>query len=781
LDNSIALTLGILSVAVILFVTEIVRVDVVALIVIGLLAISGLVSPGEALSGFSNPAVVTVWAVFILSGGLYRTGVANIIGRQVLRLAGKGEVRLIAVIMISAGLMSSIMNNIGVAALLLPVVMDIARRTGRPPSKLLMPLAFGCLMGGMTTLIGTSPNILVNNALREFNLRPFQFFDFAPLGLTILVVGTAFVALVGRRLLPTTDISREYSPERRGLKGGIYAMEERLFTLHLPADSTLAGKSLEKSRLGAILSLNVIGIIRNGATHFAPGPDFVLLADDRLLVAGRLDALDELRNHQPLYVQDERLGSGYLVSTDIQIATLELATDSELLGKTLSQSDFRRKFGANALAIWRAGAPLMDDLQHILLREGDLLVVQASREQIEKLAQSEALRISERLASELYRLDDHLFAISIPAGSVLVGQTLIESRLGEAYGLNVLSIVRQDRRISMPGPEERVEAGDILVVEGELKDLLLLRALQELEIEPPANLDLEGLESERHGLLEAVLSPFTTLAGKTLREIYFREKYGLSVLAIWREGRPYRWKLAEMALHFGDALLLYGPRDKLKLLASEPDFLLLAEEVQEEPVYQKAPLTAFLMALVVLSNAFGLTSIAVAALVGATIMILYGSLNMEEAYRFIQWRVVFLIAGMLPLGLAMQSSGTANWMAERLVSLIGAGGPHLLLAGLLVMTSLASLFMPNVVVTVLVAPIAINTALELGYSPFAFVMAVAVGASAAFLSPVGHPANALIMGPGGYRFGDYFKLGGPLMVVILVVMLVLMPVIWPLQ
>ena len=781
MDNSIALTLGILSVAVILFVTEIVRVDVVALIVIGLLAISGLVSPGEALSGFSNPAVVTVWAVFILSGGLYRTGVANIIGRQVLRLAGKGEVRLIAVIMISAGLMSSIMNNIGVAALLLPVVMDIARRTGRPPSKLLMPLAFGCLMGGMTTLIGTSPNILVNNALREFNLRPFQFFDFAPLGLTILVVGTAFVALVGRRLLPTTDISREYSPERRGLKGGIYAMEERLFTLHLPADSTLAGKSLEKSRLGAILSLNVIGIIRNGATHFAPGPDFVLLADDRLLVAGRLDALDELRNHQPLYVQDERLGSGYLVSTDIQIATLELATDSELLGKTLSQSDFRRKFGANALAIWRAGAPLMDDLQHILLREGDLLVVQASREQIEKLAQSEALTISERLASELYRLDDHLFAISIPAGSVLVGQTLIESRLGEAYGLNVLSIVRQDRRISMPGPEERVEAGDTLVVEGELKDLLLLRALQELEIEPPANLDLEGLESERHGLLEAVLSPFTTLAGKTLREIYFREKYGLSVLAIWREGRPYRWKLAEMALHFGDALLLYGPRDKLKLLASEPDFLLLAEEVQEEPVYQKAPLTAFLMALVVLSNAFGLTSIAVAALVGATIMILYGSLNMEEAYRFIQWRVVFLIAGMLPLGLAMQSSGTANWMAERLVSLIGAGGPHLLLAGLLVMTSLASLFMPNVVVTVLVAPIAINTALELGYSPFAFVMAVAVGASAAFLSPVGHPANALIMGPGGYRFGDYFKLGGPLMVVILVVMLVLMPVIWPLQ
>ncbi|HSF83609.1 MAG TPA: SLC13 family permease [Anaerolineales bacterium] len=780
MDGSIVLTLGITLGAIILFVTEIVRVDLVALIVLGALAVSGLVTPTEALSGFSNPAVVTVWAVFILSGGLSRTGVANVIGRQVLRLAGKGEVRLLAVIMISAGLMSAIMNNIGVAALLLPVVMDIARRTGRAPSKLLMPLAFGCLLGGLTTLIGTPPNILASNALREFNLRPFQFFDFTPLGLVILLVGTAFVALIGRRLLPNTDISREYSGTSRGSQGGAFGMEERLFMLHLPASSALAGKSLEDSRLGAILSLNVVGIIRDGETYFAPEHHFVLQAGDRLLVAGRLDALDELREHQPMFIQDERLSSDSLVSTEIQIVTLELTPSSELIGKTLRECDFRRRFGANALAIWREGEPLVEDIQYSLLLEGDMLVVQVSQDQIENMEGSADFLISKRLASELYRLHDRLFAISIPPSSLLVGRTLVESRLGEAYDLNVLTIIRQDRRISLPGPDEKIQSGDTLVVEGDLKDMLVLRALQELEIDRTASLDLKDLESEKYGLLEAVLSPYTSLAGKTLREIHFREKYGLSVLAIWREGRPYRWRLGEMPLRFGDALLLHGARDKLRLLASETDFLLLAEEVQEAPVYKKAPLTALLMVVVVLSVVLGWTSIAIAAVVGATAMILYGSVNMEEAYRFIDWRAVFLIAGMLPLGIAMESSGTANWVAEGMVNLIGGGGPYVLLAGLFILTSLASQFMPNAVVTVLMAPIAINTAMGQGYSPYAFIMAVAIAASAAFLSPVGHPANVLIMGPGGYRFGDYFKLGLPLTIVVLLITLLLLPVFWPL-
>lgn len=207
----IALVPAILALAIVLFVTERLRVDLVALLVLGSLALAGLVTSAEALSGFSNPAVVTVWAVFMLSGALSKTGVASVVGRQVLHLAGQSEVRLVTVIMLTASVLSAFMNNIGVAALLLPVIMDIARRMRRPPSKLLMPLAFGSLLGGSMTLIGTPPNILVSDALRDYGLRPFQMFDYAPVGVVVMLAGVTFMALVGRHLLPIRDITKEFS------------------------------------------------------------------------------------------------------------------------------------------------------------------------------------------------------------------------------------------------------------------------------------------------------------------------------------------------------------------------------------------------------------------------------------------------------------------------------------------------------------------------------------------------------------------------------------------
>ena len=210
----IIIVLTILAIAILLFITEWVRMDVVALLVLGSLAVAGLVTPAEALSGFSNPAVVTVWAVLILSGGLARTGVAGLIGRRLMRLAGNSEVRLLVIIMLTVGILSGFMNDIGVASLFLPVVIDIARRTKQPPSKLLMPLAFAALLGGLNTLIGTPPNILISEALKEAGLRPFQMFDYTPVGITVLLAGTAFMALVGRRLLPSRDPAREFSSAR---------------------------------------------------------------------------------------------------------------------------------------------------------------------------------------------------------------------------------------------------------------------------------------------------------------------------------------------------------------------------------------------------------------------------------------------------------------------------------------------------------------------------------------------------------------------------------------
>ncbi|MBT8363689.1 MAG: anion permease, partial [Deltaproteobacteria bacterium] len=211
----IALVLTILAASVVFLITEWIPMEVTALLSLGAVALTGLVTPVEALSGFSNPAVVTVWAVFILSGGLTRTGVANVIGHFVLRMAGTHETTMIIVIMTTAGVMSAIMNNVAVAALMLPVVMDIARHTGRPPSRLLMPLAYGSLLGGLTTQIGTPPNILVTDALRDAGLKSFTFFDFTPVGLAVMFSGIAFMTFIGRHLLPQRDVAKETSTGRK--------------------------------------------------------------------------------------------------------------------------------------------------------------------------------------------------------------------------------------------------------------------------------------------------------------------------------------------------------------------------------------------------------------------------------------------------------------------------------------------------------------------------------------------------------------------------------------
>ena len=234
MDAQIITTLVILGIAVLLFVTEALRVDLVALLILSALALTGLVSPSEAVSGFSNPAVITVWAVFILSTGLSRTGVASVVGRAVLHLAGEGEVRLLIVIMLAAGTLSAFMNNVGVAALLLPVVMDIARQTNRQPAQLLMPLAFGCLLGGLSTLIGTPPNLLVSDALRDAGLEPFRMFDFAPFGIVLLVVGIAYMVLVGRRLLPRVDPAQQLQPLSGRKLEQLYDLSERISVLRIP-------------------------------------------------------------------------------------------------------------------------------------------------------------------------------------------------------------------------------------------------------------------------------------------------------------------------------------------------------------------------------------------------------------------------------------------------------------------------------------------------------------------------------------------------------------------
>ena len=252
----VVLVFSILAVSVLFLITEWIPMEVTALLCLGAVALTGLVSPVQALSGFSNPAVVTIWAVFILSGGLTLTGVANVIGRFVLRMAGTSESRMIIVIMVTAGIMSAIMNNVAVAALMLPVIMDIARHTERPPSRLLMPLAYGSLLGGLATQIGTPPNILVSDALRDAGMKSFTFFDFTPVGLIIMFSGIAFMIFIGRHLLPQRDVVKESSTGKTNDWQTHYDLQERLFHIRVPRNSILAQKTLAQIRMGSVLGWN---------------------------------------------------------------------------------------------------------------------------------------------------------------------------------------------------------------------------------------------------------------------------------------------------------------------------------------------------------------------------------------------------------------------------------------------------------------------------------------------------------------------------------------------
>ena len=267
--------------------------------------------------------------------------------------------------------MSAFMNNVAVAALMLPVVMDISRKTGLPPSRLLMPLAYGSLLGGLTTLIGTPPNILVSDALRDSGLTPFRLFDYTPIGVIIMVAGIAFMALIGRRLLRARDVAKESSTAGHQDLRDQYELQERMFLLRVPSDSVLANKTLVESRLGSVLGLHVLGIIRDGRTELAPDPSAVIQTGDRLLVEGKVERMSELNSWRQLVVERDSVNMETLMSRDIHMREMSLNAISSLVGKTLNEVGFRNRFGLNVLAILREGKPRRTNLQDEVLQAGD--------------------------------------------------------------------------------------------------------------------------------------------------------------------------------------------------------------------------------------------------------------------------------------------------------------------------------------------------------------------------------------------------------------------------
>ncbi|MDH3337237.1 MAG: SLC13 family permease [Gammaproteobacteria bacterium] len=780
----IALVLGILAVSLILFISEIIRMDLVALLVLGTLAIAGLVTADQAFDGFSNGAVITVWAMFILSEGLTRTGIADIIGRQVMKLGGRREFAMILVIMITGAVLSAFMNNIGVAALMLPVVVQVARRTRIPASRLLMPLAYSTLLGGLMTLIGTPPNLLISESLARFGYTPFKLFDFTPIGGAVMIIGVLFVALFGRFLLPKKRAEHGKHVSQRSLRSR-YKLHERTFMMRVPTDSILVGKTLAESRIGSSNGLIILSLVRHGRSETLPGRQTVLRGGDGILVQGRVDQFRELRRWSDLVIEREAPVLKSMVAAKIAYAEATIADTSPLTGELVRHAAFRTRFNVAVVGLRRKNQYRLTNLAYVPLRKGERVLVQGEVDAIAELEKfpdftDVEILTGERL-DEQYHADERMFVVRLPKSSDLAGSTLRKSRLADVFDFRVVAIFRDGSLTVMPGGDEDLLGGDLLLIEGQPGDLDVLRGLQELEIETAVSANLGAFESERLTLMDATLDPRSRLAGRTVGELNFRERYGIELAGIWREGETVGTELADERLQVGDALLLLGPRDRLQLLASDSDFLILTPLGQEPPDTRRAPLAAFIMLAVVVSVMMGKAPISVAAVVGGSVMVLTRCLNMEQAYRAIDWRAIFLIAGMLPLGTAMQDTGAATYLAGQVMNFLGDAGPWPVIMGLYVLTAMATMIIPTAALVVLMSPIVLSAMSDMGLQPETAMMAIAMAASASFTSPISHPANILVMGPGGYRFIDYLKVGVPLTIVVFITVMVLLPILWPLQ
>ncbi len=769
----------------VLFVSEKIRMDLVALMVLGTLVLTKLVTPPEAVAGFSNAAVIAVWAMFILSDGLTRTGIANVIGNTVLRLAGRTESRMIVVIMLTAGVLSAFMNNIGVAALMLPVVIDVARRTRIPASRLLMPLAYGSLLGGLTTMIGTPPNLLISGALEAAGHTPFGLFDFTPIGGLVLIIGTVFVALVGKFILPRKKPEEEIQRRSQRNLRTQYGLQSRAFEMRVPAESILVGKTLGQSRIGSATGLIVLALRRGSATESLPSRQTVLQGGDKLLIQGRLDRFREFQRWSELVIEREAPVLQGLMAGQIKLIEVVVEDTSPLVADLLHHSEFRERYGANVLAIRRGELVRRVNLANVPLRGGDVLLLQATPETVDELERSpefsDCREVEEKELSEVYRLQERIFVVRVPRESRLAGDTLMRNRLGDAFDFRLLALFREGELKIMPEPDQSLKGGDLLLIQGREEDLDVLRGLQELEVQPGAEPELNVFESDRLSLLEATLDPRSSLVRQPLSEFSFREKYGLELVALWRKGEAIRTNLDQLLLQFGDALLLLGPRQRLAVLERDPEFLVLTPVTHRSVDTAKAPLAGGIMLLVVLSVLTGWLPIYIAAVIGATLMILTHCLTMEEAYRAIDWRAIFLIAGMLPLGTAMEQTGAAALLAEQTMNVLGPLGPWWVIGGLYLITAAGTMIIPTAALVVLMSPIVLSASADLNVAPQTAMMAVALAASASFTSPISHPANILVMGPGGYRFVDYLKLGLPLTAIVFVTVMLLLPIFWPLS
>jgi len=594
------------------------RHDMVATGALLACVLAGLVAPSRAFDGFAHPAVITVACVLVLSQTLQSTGAVDALARHLLP-AKAGPTASIGALSVLAAVLSGFMNNVGALALLMPVALQLAGRLGIPPGKVLLPLAFGSILGGMTTLIGTPPNIVVSGFRDTAGLGSFGMFDFTPVGLAVAVCGVAFVALLGWRMVPARKAA--------GIEDfdtGAYLVEAR---------------------------------VREGAKA-------------------------------------------------VGLALREIET-------TLDEA------GAQLVGLIRNDVRLMAPSAGRIVRAGDILVIEADVDMLAKALGPLELEIE----GAKQHKEEHAPTASDES-----------QEAGEDTGADA---VRQDAKRN-------------------------------------------AARSDETALMELAVLPLSPLTGRSATDIGLRARYGINLLAVSRQGRRSVSRLRTMRMEAGDLLLVQGPPEAIAEFAGEHGCVPLAQRALRIPDRRKAVISTAIMLAAIGGAAFGLLPAAVAFVAGVLAAMALGVTSPRSAYDAVDWSVVVLLAMLLPVAEAMQRTGAADAIARFLIDAVGQGNAVVALALILVVTMTLSDVMNNAATAAVMCPVAIGTAAQLGASTDPFLMAVAVGSSCAFLTPIGHQNNTLILGPGGLHFGDYWRVGLPLEVIVVSVGVPMLLLVWPL-
>jgi len=592
------LFLLILTGAIVLFVTEWIRTDVVAAMVIVALYATRVLDPKDALSGFSSEPAIVVAGIFVLSASLHATGLSDTIGNWIGRLAGNSVARAIAVIMPSVAVLSAFTHHVTTTAMMVPVTLDVSREHNMPASKLLMPMSFAASLGTTITIIGAPAFLIASNTLQQSGRGGLGIFSITPIGISLSLIGTVFVLLVGRYLLPSHE-----AEEDRG-------------------------------------------------SHF--------------------------------------------------------------------------------------------------------------------------------------RLEDYLTEIVVTEKSPLLKRTVAELEADEKYHFKVVGLLRAGRRLRTPYKQEELREGDVLIVSITPEELVAIRQEPNMELRPvkeygepnAAKKEASNGEAVDDEFVQAVVAPRSDLIGRTLSTVNFQRRYGAIVVGLWRKEGWLDQEISKVRLRANDVLVLEGDGESLANVANDPAFLMLVPFHGESKPRRRAWVAGLIMLATILLAAFNLMTIEMAAVTGAVAVVLTGCINIRQAYSSIDARIFVFIAGAIPLGVAMQKTGTANMLAGWLQHAVGGWPERLILLALFAVVAVITQFMSDSATTALFAPVAVALAQALGRAPEPYVVTVAMASVVAFLTPIGHHGNLLVYGPGRYKFGDFVKVGTPLTIVAAIVVVGLAPIIW---